>query len=134
MQIKRLNLGFLVMMLAVLVVPLMMACGGSTEREFSMRIEDGKITPEGVYVNENEKVTLHLETDEAGEVKLFAYNVIVNVVPGQVVDLNFTAFPKSAWNTEGDDIPLTFKALDDAVDEQIGFVNIKRTRAIGQGR
>ncbi len=115
--------GLLVAM-AVLISLLAAACGGGTgnDLEFSLMIEDGKLIPETINVEENDNVVVSVQTDAIGQVRIGGYNVVGQVEPGKVTELRFTAFEGAQNRAKGR--PIYFSSEDDP-EREIGQIIIK---------
>ena len=61
------------------------------ERRFDVSIEDGEMRPEEISVNEGDRVTLSIESDEPVGVHLHGYDIEGDAGPGQPSELTFEA-------------------------------------------
>ena len=69
------------------------ACGGGEPEdvEVSVTIRDDRMSPETIQVKHNDSVTLKIDSDIPGAIHLHGYDIEREVVPGEVVDFEFTA-------------------------------------------
>lgn len=127
---RSITLGTLTVV-AVLIIILAGACGGggSSEVELPVTIQDGKMVPEIVSVDENAKVLFKFQTDQPGKVRLALYEVTGRVEPGQVTEIRFTAFLGRFPNisVEGQGSPIYFTP-DGAREIQVGSIDIKQNK------
>ncbi len=91
--------------LALLALLALAACSDDSEpedREFSLTIEDGKLTNESstFEVKQGDTVTLLLDSDEEGSLHLHGYDVDVAVMPGMAAKLDFVASATGRFNFE----------------------------------
>ena len=127
--IRPVTLGFWVMV-PVGISVLAGACGGgSSEKELPVSIQDGRMVPGIVSVEENEKVLFKFQTDQPGQVRLALYEVTGRVEPGKVTELRFTAFLGRFPNisVEGQGRPIYFTP-DGGREVQIGEIDIKQKK------
>ncbi len=91
--------------LALLVMLTLAACSDDTkpeDREFSLTIEDGKLTSEAsaFEVKQGDTVTLVLDSDEEGSVHLHGYDIKVDVMPAMDAKLEFVAYATGKYELE----------------------------------
>lgn len=79
--------------LAVVMPLIVAACGGGgpEELDISVKVEQEQLRPETLRVKQGDKVTLRIDTDDAGEFHLHGYDIERDVSPRRVVDLYFVA-------------------------------------------
>ena len=87
------RLGTLLLGLALVMSLLVAACGGSApeELDISVAVEQEKLTPETVRVQQGDMVTLMIEADDAGDFHLHGYDIERDVSPVRVTDLFLVA-------------------------------------------
>ncbi len=116
---------------AVLIGILAGACGGggSSEVELPVTIQDHKLVPEVVSVDENAKVLFKFQTDQPGKVRLALYEVTGRVEPGKVTEIRFKAFLGRFPNisVEGQGRPIYFTP-DGEREIQVGSIDINQKK------
>ena len=65
--------------------------GAPRERTFDLSIEEGEMSPAEISVDEGDRVTLRVSSDEPMELHLHGYDVEREVEPGQEAELHFEA-------------------------------------------
>jgi hypothetical protein len=80
----------------ILAAMALSACGGGEEpqdREFHLRIADGKLNlvPAVIEVNQGDTVTLNIGADEHGTFHLHGYDIEVDVGPDEITAMKLTS-------------------------------------------
>lgn len=121
---RPITLSGLIVAMAVLTSLLGAACGsaGGNDLEFSVKVEDGKLIPETINVEENDNVVVSVQTDAIGQVRIGGYDVVGQVEPGKVTELRFKAFEGAQNRLKGR--PIYFSSEDEP-EREIGHVIIK---------
>ena len=91
--------------LAAFAMLAVIGCSGDSEpedRQFSLTIEDGKLTSESMSfeVKQGDSVTLSFDSDEEGSVHLHGYDIKVAVMPDMGTKLEFVADATGKFNFE----------------------------------
>ena len=90
----NLKLSVLIAISAILLVPLISACGGGGEPQkltLPVTVAGKSMEPETIEVRQGDTVTLQIKAEEAGEFHVHVYDVGTEAHPGEVTDLNFVA-------------------------------------------
>lgn len=111
------------MTLAILLAAAACGGGGSGELEIRVKVNQGQLNPETVRVKQGDKVTLRIESDQAGDFHLHGYDIQREVLLGQVADLSFVADATGRFK-------ITFHA-EEGVTREKGEHKHKEERSIG---
>lgn len=87
---------------------------GPQDRRFEVAIEDGEMTPGEISVNEGDRVTLSIESDEPVEVHLHGYDVERDAGPGPAAELHFEA-----------DLTGRFEIENHETEEELGELQVR---------
>ena len=87
---------------------------GPQERRFDVSIEDGEMRPDEISVNEGDRVTLSIESDEPVEVHLHGYDVERNAGPGPTGELYFEV-----------DFTGRFEIENHETEEELGEIRVR---------
>jgi FtsP/CotA-like multicopper oxidase with cupredoxin domain len=87
---------------------------GPQDRRFDVSIEDGEMSPREISVDEGDRVTLSLESDEPVEVHLHGYDVERDAGPGQAAELYLEA-----------DLTGRFGIEDHGTGEDLGVLQVR---------
>ncbi len=112
--------GFLLLIGLLLIAVAASACSKTEPqaRTFDLEIAQGKLTlnPPVIKVKQDDQVTLRIRSDEEGLFHLHGYDLEVEVTPGQMAEMSFTAkatgkfdielHPESTAGIGGEDIML----------------------------
>ena len=114
-MINPIRFAMFVIMAAALTLS---ACGGDSEpqdREFDLRIEDGKLDldPAVIKVSQGDSVTLRIDADEHGTFHLHGYDIEIEVGPDSTAVMDITASATGNF-------PITFHANDGGGHEAEG--------------
>ena len=129
MVTRPLTLGLfpvVVILLSVLAV----ACGGGDSEGvvLPVKVEGGQLVPNVLEVSLKDKVTLRIESDEAGTLSIQRYDVSREVKPGEIADLDFVAVrlirPAGGGVTQRN-FDILFQRPGQAQSEPIGTLTVK---------
>ena len=87
---------------------------GPRERTFDVSIEGGEMSPNEISVNESDRVTLHISSDEPMEVHVHGYDMEHEVGPGQKAELHFKA-----------DLTGRFEIEDHESERELGVLQVR---------
>jgi hypothetical protein len=87
---------------------------GPEDRRFDVSIEEGEMSPEEISVNEGDRVTLSIESDEPLEVHLHGYDVEREVGPGETGEISFEA-----------DLTGRFEIENHETEEELGVLQVR---------
>jgi heme/copper-type cytochrome/quinol oxidase subunit 2 len=87
---------------------------GPQDRRFGVSIEEGEMSPSQFSVNEGDRVTLSIESDEPLEVHLHGYDVEQDVGPGPTAELYFEA-----------DLTGRFEIENHETEEELGELQVR---------
>ncbi len=76
---------------------------GPRERTFNVSVEGGEMSPEEILANEDDRVTLRIESDEPLELHVHGYDLEREVEPGQRTNLSFRADLTGRFEIENHD-------------------------------
>ena len=130
MFIGRYKIGTLISMVIILSGIFGLACGGgdSDGVVLPVKIEGGQLVPNVLDVSLKDKVTLRIESDEAGTLSVQRYNVSREVKPGEIADLEFVAVrlirPEGGGVTQRN-FDILFQRPGQAQSEPIGRLTVK---------
>ncbi len=88
--------------------------GAPRERTFDVSIEGGQMSPAEISVNEGDRVTLRVSSDEPMELHLHGYDVEQEVGPGQKARLRFEA-----------DLTGRFEIEDHESERELGVLQVR---------
>ena len=88
--------------------------GAPRDRTFDLAIKNGKMSPNEISVNQNDKVTLRVSSDKPMEFHLHGYDVEQEVGPGQKAKLRFEA-----------DLTGRFEMEDHESEKELGTLQVR---------
>ena len=94
MNRKNLKLSVLIAIAAILLTPLISACGSGGEPQkltLPVIVAGKSMEPETIEVRQGDTVTLQIKSEESGEFHVHGYDVETEAHAGEVTDLNFVA-------------------------------------------
>jgi len=78
--------------------------GGPKNVTFNLTVSGGKsMTPSDLKANHNDKITINVTSDQAGEVHLHVYDIAFEVKPGETATHTFTADKTGECEIEWED-------------------------------
>ena len=86
----------------------------SRDRAFHVTIEDGEMSPAEISVDEGDRVTLRVDSDEPLELHLHGYDVEREVEPGRTSNLRFEA-----------DLTGRFEIEDHELETELGVLQVR---------
>ena len=87
---------------------------GPQDRTFDVSIEGSEMSPDEISVNEGDRVTLHISSDEQMEVHVHGYDVEREVGPGSTAKLHFEA-----------DLTGQFEIEDHESERELGVLQVR---------
>jgi hypothetical protein len=87
---------------------------GLRDRTFDVSIEGGEMSPNEISVNEGDRVTLHISSDETMELHVHGHDVEQEVVPEKVARLHFKA-----------DLTGRFEIEDHESERELGVLQVR---------
>ena len=87
---------------------------GPQDRRFEVSIEDGEMRPDEISVNEGDRITLSIESEDPLGVHVHGYDLEREVGPGEAAELTFEA------NLTG-----RFEIEDHETEEELGELRVR---------
>jgi heme/copper-type cytochrome/quinol oxidase subunit 2 len=87
---------------------------GPQDRTFDVSIEGGEMSPDEISVNEGDRMTLRISSDEQMEVHVHGYDVEREVGPGSTAKLHFEA-----------DLTGQFEIEDHESERELGVLQVR---------
>ena len=88
--------------------------GAPRDRTFDLSVEGSEMSPDEISVQEGDRVTLHVSSDEPMEFHMHGYDVEREVEPGKAAELHFEA-----------DLTGRFEIEDHESERELGMLQVR---------